>query len=597
MKLTPFAKAFTTIVILAVVGYVVYTHRATLIPAAGLKNSVVPSKVDLPNAQEGQGSGVAFRLPAESPGCTDQTEVRFNVWAWNSQMGMMAATGGKQSAEGSLMCAEKVNLHLLREDDSNKMQENLVAFATSLRNGEAQPKAGVHFVGIMGDGSAQFLKGLNDVLGKKLGPEYKAKIIGSTGFSRGEDKFMGPQEWKDNPGASRGGVVAGVLRDGDWNIAQKWLGDNGLRNNPDEKTWDPEALNWVAAESYTDAAKKYVEGWSEDRNVIRNGKLTGEKKRVTVNGVVTWTPGDVTVARMKGGLVSIVSTKEYTSQMPQVIIGIDKWMKDNRTVVDGMLNGIMKGGDAVKSSKKALDFAAQVSAKVYNEESASYWLKYFNPVTEPDKQGITVSLGGSYVDNLADNLLLFGLVPGSSDLLAATYSKFGDVVVQQYPELIPSYPPISEVRDLSYLKDISGNAAATAVETQKPKYETTSPTASRAVVGRRSWNIQFESGKAAFTPEAQQTLNELARELLVAGGTLVEVHGHTDNMGSADKNQQLSEDRAFSVKQWLMGQSSVNFPSERVSVHAHGATNPIASNATAEGRAKNRRVEVVLTSQ
>src|SRR5438045_910000 len=105
MKLTPFAKAFITIVILAVVGYVVYVKRATLIPAAGLKTSIVPSKVDLPNAPEGAGSGVAFRLPGEAPGCTDQPEVRFNVWAWNSQMGLMAATGGQQSTEGSLMCA------------------------------------------------------------------------------------------------------------------------------------------------------------------------------------------------------------------------------------------------------------------------------------------------------------------------------------------------------------------------------------------------------------------------------------------------------------------------------------------------------------
>ena len=598
MKLTPFAKAFITLVILAVLGYVVYTRRATLIPAAGLKNSMVPSKVDLPAAPEGSGSGASFRLPGEAPGCTDQTAVRFNVWAWNSQMGVMAATGGKQSTEGSLMCAEKVNLHLLREDDSNKMQENLVAFATELRNGTAQPRAGVHFVGIMGDGSGQFLKGLNDVLGKKLGPEYTAKIIGSTGFSRGEDKFMGPPEWKRNPNAARGGVVAGVLRDGDWNIAQKWLGDNGLRNNPDEKTWDPDALNWVAAESYTDAAKKYVEGWAEDRKVIKNGKLTGETKHVAVNGVVTWTPGDVTVAKMRGGIVSIVSTQEYTSQMPQVIIGIDKWMKDNRPIVDGMLSAALKGGDAVKSSTKALDFAASVSAKVYNEESASYWLKYFHPVTENDKQGLSVTLGGSYVNNLADNLLLFGLVAGSSDLLGATYTKFGDVVVQQYPELVPNYPPMAEARDLSYLKDISGNAvASTAVESQKPKYESTTPTNKRSVVGRRSWNIQFESGKAAFTAEGQQTLTELARELLVAGGTLVEVHGHTDNLGNADKNQQLSEDRAFAVKQWLMGQSSVNFPTERVSVHAHGATNPIASNATPDGRAKNRRVEIVLTSQ
>ena len=421
----------------------------------------------------------------------------------------------------------------------------------------------------------------------------------SCGYSRGEDKFMGPAEWKTNPSSSRGGVCAGVLRDGDWNIAQKWLGDNGLRNNPDERTWDPDALNWVAADTYVDAAKKYVEGYSEERDVVRNGKATGEKKRISVNSVVTWTPGDVTVAERRGGLVSIVSTREYSAQMPNVIIGIDKWMKDNRSIVEHMLAAVMKGGDAVKGSRQALEFAAKVSAEVYNEERPEYWLKYFQPVTQRDKQGIDVSLGGSYVNNLADNLLLFGLVPGSSDLLQATYTKFGDIDVQQYPKLIPNYPKIDDARDSSYLNDLAGNAprVAAAVEAEKPKYDASAAMSSKAsVVGRRSWAIEFDTGKATFTPQAQATLEDLSRELLVASGTLVQVHGHTDSQGSADANQRLSEDRAFAVKQWLMNKSALNFPSERISVHSHGATNPIAPNSTSEGRAKNRRVEIVLVS-
>jgi len=603
VRLTPFAKAFITAIILAVFGYVGWYYRDKIVPQAETKSSVVPTAVELAQAPKGvepTKEAQDFKAAGNQPGCTQLPEVRFNLWAWNSQMGLMAATGGKQATQGSLMCENGVNLRLIREDDPVKMQENLVAFATELKSGTANPSKGSHFVAIMGDGAGAFLQGLNEVLEKKVGSEYSARIVGSAGYSRGEDKFMGPPEWKSNPSAARGGVVAGYLRDGDWNIAQKWLGDNGLRNNPDEKTYDPDALNWVSADSYIDASKKYISGWEETRPVVRNGKPTGEKIKIKVQGVVTWTPGDVMIAKEKGGLVSIVSTKEYSSQMPNAIIGIDKWMKDNRKSVEGMLTAIFKGGDAVKGNRVAFEHAAAISAEVYAEEDAAYWMRYFNIVTERDRQGLMVELGGSYVNNLGDNLLLFGMVPGSANLFAATYTKFGDVVVQQYPELVPRYPSPDRAIDISYIRAISertggATGAKQIVEQVTPRYEAPTGTAPAQVVSRRSWNITFTPGKATFTPQAERELRELARELLVAGGTLVQVHGHTDSTGSPDANYQLSEARAFAVKEWLMQQSSVNFPASRISTFAHGQTNPVAPNSSEDGRAKNRRVEIVLS--
>jgi outer membrane protein OmpA-like peptidoglycan-associated protein len=498
----------------------------------------------------------------------------------------MLATGGKQATEGSLMCKRGVNLKLIREDMTDQMQNLLVTFAEALKKGEANPKVGAHYVAIMGDGSAAFLKGLNDRLAK-IGPEYIAQVVGSAGYSRGEDKFMGPAKWKENPQTARGGRVAGVLRDGDWNIALKWLGDNKIKNNPDEKTYDPDALNWVAASDYVDAGQKYISGYCTELKNIKTGK--SEKR--CVDAVVTWTPVDVTIAEKKGGLVSIVSTKEYRSQMPNVIIGIKKWMGGNRKLVEGMLGATFEANDQIKKDEEALKRAAGISAIVYNEKDAAYWHKYFRVVVEKDKQGLMVELGGSSVNNLADNQQLFGLVPGSTNLFAVTYTVFGNLVKSQYPELLPSFPPVSEILDTSYVRGLAA-AEAPRTEADLPKFATTDKV--EKVVSRRSWDIQFDTGKATFTPAAKQTLKALFDDLAIAGGTLVEVHGHTDNMGSDKKNTALSEERAFAVKKWLEAQSSANFPEGRVKVFAHGSQQPLDSNATADGRAKNRRVEIVL---
>jgi OOP family OmpA-OmpF porin len=589
-QLTPLSKALVTVVVLGAVGAGVYSQRDRLFPPKPVQPASVPPRADLPDdSKNGQGASIGNMTLDATPGCADKPEVRFYHWAWNSQMGLMLATGGKQATVGSLMCKNGVNLKLIREDNVDQMQSLMLSFAEQLKKGEKNPDEGAHYVAIMGDGSAAFLKALNDAL-KKLGPDYTAVIVGSAGYSRGEDKFMGPQAWKDNPQAARGGLVAGYLRDGDWNIAMKWLADNQIPNNPDDTKYDPDALNWVNASDYIDAGQKYVTGYCTDLENVK----TRKKEKKCVDAVVTWTPGDVTVAEQKGGLVSIVSTKEYRSQMPNVIIGNKKWMSENRELVKGMLGAIFEAGDMIKNDDAALRKAAAISAVVYGEKDADYWYRYFTIQKQKDKQGLEVELGGSAVNNLADNLNLFGLAPGSTNVFAATYTVFGNIVKSQYPDLVPSFYPVNEVVDLSYIKELNTAAPAT-TQADLPKFEQEAkPEETKEVISRRSWDIQFATGSAQFTPQASATLQQLLADLVIAGGTTVEVHGHTDNQGGADRNMQLSEDRAFAVKTWLEQQSPANFPAGRVRVFAHGPTQPLAPNTTPDGRAKNRRVEIVL---
>lgn len=599
MKIKPLGKIIILLLVLGVVvgGYRVLSgggggFLSRLMPGEQTEAAGVPLKADIP-ALSGSAPAAPItdlKMPSDQQASVSSPEIRMLVYAWNAQMGLMFANGGPKTTQGSIMAAHDVNLSLARQDDNDKLQNALVEFATQLSKGTDQPTGGANFVAIMGDGSATFLVGLNSLL-KKLGPEYQAKIIGSSGFSRGEDKFMGPEDWKNNPQAAMGGVVAGVIRDGDWNIAQKWLGDNNLKNNPDEKTYDPDALNWINASDYIDAGAKYISGYSEDRAVVHNGKRTGTNKHVKVEAVVTWTPGDVNVAEKKGGIVPIVSTAEYSAQMPQVIIGIDKWCKNNRPEVEGMLAAMCSGGDAVKSSTQAKHFAGAVSAKVYGEQDANYWQDYYDGVKKTDATGKAVLLGGSVVNNLADNMLLFGLVPGSANTFAATYRVFGDIVKAQYPNLVSSYAPADQVVDTSYLTDVAKTTkfnAQAALGTAKSSID-----ASKAAgtVSDRPYNIQFATGQASFTPATKSTLEGLLRSLLVAGNTVVEVHGHTDNQGSPESNMALSEKRAFAVKKWLEARAPRNFAG-RITVTAHGQSQPVAENTTEAGRAQNRRVEI-----
>jgi OmpA-OmpF porin, OOP family len=590
-KLTVPGRIFVTLLIL---GLLWGLKWLVLDSGMVLKKNEISSqevgKIDLPDAPKNASTAVPQAdMPTDKPASSSTPALRWQLWAWNAQMGLMFANGGANTTENSLMAKNGVNLALTRQDDVPQMQASLIKFANEYKSNPATTE-GTQFVSIMGDGAPAFMAGLQPEL-EKIGPEYKAQIIYTCGKSLGEDKLMGPASWKENPQTAKGGLCAAYLRDGDWNIVVKWCGDNGIKVNPDEKTYDPEAMNFYSADSYIDASQKYISDYAEDRPVVINGKPTGETKKVSVNSVATWTPGDVMIAEKKGGLVSIVSTKEYRSQMPCVVIGIKKHMEDNRKTVENMIDAIAKGGDQVKSYSVALKKAGEISAKVYNEETGDYWVKYYNGVTAPDKQGQVVELGGSRVHNLGDNLELFGMGQGSTNVFKIVYTVFGDIAKKLYPKLMPTYPSADEVIDLSYIKNV---ASRTTNMASADKVTFNADDSIREKVAEKSWNIEFESGSNRLTPQAEKSLQSLFNDLVVASNLKVEVHGHTDNSGDANKNMQLSEDRAFAVKQWLEKKSPNNFPDGRVAIIAHGQMTPLVSNGTPEGKAKNRRVTIVM---
>jgi outer membrane protein OmpA-like peptidoglycan-associated protein len=105
-------------------------------------------------------------------------------------------------------------------------------------------------------------------------------------------------------------------------------------------------------------------------------------------------------------------------------------------------------------------------------------------------------------------------------------------------------------------------------------------------------NITFKTNSAEVDPSFYKVLNSVNLVLKKYNKTVIEVAGHTDNTGSAEYNQQLSERRANAVASYLEAQGLAN---NRVVTVGAGETRPVADNSTPEGRQANRRVELTLT--
>ena len=107
-------------------------------------------------------------------------------------------------------------------------------------------------------------------------------------------------------------------------------------------------------------------------------------------------------------------------------------------------------------------------------------------------------------------------------------------------------------------------------------------------------SVYFDTGKASLKPASYKALNNLVELLKSKKSLVIEIGGHTDNVGSAESNQALSKKRADSVKRYLV---SKGVTSSQVKTKGYGDTQPVEYNDTAEGRQKNRRTQVTIISQ
>jgi outer membrane protein OmpA-like peptidoglycan-associated protein len=128
-------------------------------------------------------------------------------------------------------------------------------------------------------------------------------------------------------------------------------------------------------------------------------------------------------------------------------------------------------------------------------------------------------------------------------------------------------------------------AMASLAEVAKVKEE------SRGMVITLSGSVLFATGKYELLPIARDKLDEVAKAVSDQGYKSILVEGHTDSKGKASDNETLSLKRAESVRTYLV---SRGIPSDKIRAAGLGSSRPVADNGTADGRANNRRVELVI---
>jgi len=136
---------------------------------------------------------------------------------------------------------------------------------------------------------------------------------------------------------------------------------------------------------------------------------------------------------------------------------------------------------------------------------------------------------------------------------------------------------------------VNPNGCAIKVYPDAPAQEVVAAPQDEVIV--LSDKVLFDFNSSTLTPAANQVLADISKRLTDSAIIGVLVKGHTDSVGSEAFNQQLSQRRADSVAAFLVSQGVA---ADKIHTEGHGEGQPVADNATDEGRAQNRRVEIVV---
>ncbi len=326
----------------------------------------------------------------------------------------------------------------------------------------------------------------------------------------------------------------------------------------EESGLKPRDVQWRFVNSAIDAA-----------NVFKAGR---------VDATVSWSPDVYIAARERSGGKILMSTREATNLIADIFVARGDFIQDHPEAVKKFVTGWLEGVDKVHADPEPV---IKLMADGFN-------------LSENDSRDM---LGDVHLPNHADNMAFF------DSFNPVGYDKIFEKASRLWRELgkISEISQAKETRDTSFLLDAEMAFAGQRRADPVALGILPDPTGESKESITKQVTINFPSGSSALDYNAQTVVrNEVAQFVSTFGGCYVSIEGNTDNTGSYQLNKTLSLKRATAVRDFLI--EEFRMPAKRFDVKGNAWDKPYdgkpvsQSNATEEGRARNRRTDIVIRS-
>src|SRR5579864_8928920 len=288
-----------------------------------------------------------------------------------------------------------------------------------------------------------------------------------------------------------------------------------------------------------------------------------------VDAAVAWDPDMSDAVTKRAGSKKIYDTRVANRLIADILVVSDRFAAKHPQTVMKLAQGWIEG----------VEFIHSQPARAYNLIGT---IKDFNIPSDLAK----TMLEGVKLADYADNTSFMGTAGSNAD-----YANIFSMAQDMYRELrmIKRTNDPEDSLDRRYIQQLSGSFS-TASSEQPIEYHQPSKGATPIATQHRS--IYFDPASAHMSLDSRAVVDEVGGQMRAYENTVVDIEGNTHSTGQRGYNMQLSRQRADAVKQYLM--DKYGFPGARFRIAGNGPDKPLDTNATPEGREKNRRTDIKL---